>query len=570
MTLIPFSLSPALSLVTREREKDRPAIDLALAALIAVLGWAVYHRALGLWLTYDDFFHLHYLHDSGFGEYLYRSEVWRRMPGRMITQLMFLSFDVDTSLFGIDARAFLIHQLVSFSLCLAVLYLVLRLWLPRAGAVLGTALVALGPVAVNLAPLLMVRHYVETTLLSLVAVGLYVLALRRPERWRALAISSAAVYFVAMLAKEIAVPLVFFLVLIPENTVRRRIAVAVPHAAAFVLYLIYRVSMLGTFAGGYGWLVEPSDLPRLAVELPGKVGMELLGHPSTASWALLAALLIGLILVALRGWREALLVVASALFALLPILPVSTQMEHRYALPAWLLVSLAFPFAVRPLVEKKGATRLAGLGLVLIAVTGAIFTHLDAREETFARLERMSAEDRAFLEMKPGEFLKDPLAPPATLGELAWFKTSLMKKGPAAGWFYDDYYLCVHPDPGTVWSWDPVRQQVVDVTAAMPGQRRRHCGAIRENAPLTFDIHAVGRTLRWTLGPYQGGRYFFVFGDGIQSVEMPAVGGFQLKRVGALSLRLEYESPQGWTTYSPELAMDFTRAPSFRWARSGR
>jgi hypothetical protein len=61
-----------------------------------------------------------------------------------------------------------------------------------------------------------------------------------------------------------------------------------------------------------------------------------------------------------------------------------------------------------------------------------------------------------------------------------------------------------------------------------------------------------------------------VLGDGIQAVEVPPVGGFQLKRVGALSLRLKYESPQGWTTYSPELTMDFTRAPSFRWSRSGR
>jgi hypothetical protein len=48
------------------------------------------------------------------------------------------------------------------------------------------------------------------------------------------------------------------------------------------------------------------------------------------------------------------------------------------------------------------------------------------------------------------------------------------------------------------------------------------------------------------------------------------VGGFQLKGVGALTLRLKYESPEGWITYSPELAMDFTREPSFRWSQSGR
>ena len=90
--------------------------DLSLAALLAALGWAVYHRALGLWLTYDDFFHLHYLYTSTPAEYLLKPEVWQRLPFKMITPLLFLSFDLDLALFGLDAHAFLVHQLVSFGL----------------------------------------------------------------------------------------------------------------------------------------------------------------------------------------------------------------------------------------------------------------------------------------------------------------------------------------------------------------------------------------------------------------------------------------------------------------------
>ncbi len=539
--------------------KERPPFvnDLLLALAVAAGGWAVYHRALGLWFTYDDFFHLHFLNGAGPFEYFYRPEVWQRLPFKMITQLLFLSLDADQSLFGLNVHGFLIHQLVSFSLCVAVLYLVLLLWLPRSLALLGTVIFAIGPVTVTVAPLLMVRHYVETTLLGLAAVGTYVLALRR---WRWLTVVSAVFYFLAMLAKEIAVPLVFLLVLIPEGTLRRRLTTAAPHAVAFLLYLGYRLYMLGTFAGGYGWLVEPSDLPRLALELPGKIGMELLGRPSPASWVMLAALLIGLVIL---GLRQPLLMTAAALLALLPILPVSTEMEPRYALPAWLLVSLAFSFAVRPL------ARPARIGLVAIAIAGSLFAHLEARKQTFADLERMSAEHRAFVEMKPGETLRSPLGPPATMGELSWFKAERLKKGPAAAWFYDDYYLCAHPDLGPVRTWDPARRAVVDVTASVPTLRQRYCGALR-TAPLTVEMHAAGRTLHWMLGPYRNGSYFFVLGDGIQAVEVPPTGGFQLRQVGALALRLKYESPEGWITYSPTLAMDFTREPSFRWAQSGR
>lgn len=542
--------------------------DLALGALLGVIGWAVYHRALGLWLTYDDFFHLHYLHGATPAEYFLKPEVWQRLPFKMITPLLFLSFDLDLALAGLDARAFLVHQIVSFSLCMVALYLLFRLWLPRSWAAFGVVLFALGPVTVAIAPLLMVRHYVETALLGLLAAGFYVVAVR----WKGMgtAIVSAVLYFLAMLAKEIAVPLAFCLPLIPEGSFRRRVSLAVPHAAAFVIYFAYRFYMLGTFNGGYGWLVDRGDLPRLALQLPGKIGVELLGHPSVGSWAMLAALLAGLGIVLLKGRKVVLLVGVSLVLAVLPILPVSTEMVPRYALPAWMILVLAFPFAVRDLAERGGAVRLAGLGLALIALAGTAIAHLDAREATFARLERMSAENRAFLEMGPGDFLRKPISPPATMGELAWLKTDLLKKRPGAGWFYDDLFVCVNPGLGRVWTWDPIRGEMKDRTASLPQLRRRHCSAIREGAPLTVEMHAAGRTLHWTLGPYPAGKYSFVLGDGIQAFPMPAHGGFQLRQAGALSLRVKYQSPEGWITYSPELAMDFRRNPSFRWARPAR
>jgi len=182
----------------------------------------------------------------------------------------------------------------------------------------------------------------------------------------------------------------------------------------------------------------------------------------------------------------------------------------------------------------------------------------------------MSAENRAFLEMGPGESLRDPLGPPSSMAELAWLKTDVLRKRPGALWFYDDLFLCVHPEAARVWSWDPIGWRVADVTPSVPALRRRHCSAIRRRAPLTLEMHAAGTTLHWTLGPYREGRYFFIFGDGLQAFQMPAVGGFQLKQARSLSLKLKYESPQGWMTYSPELAMDFTRSTSFRWSRPAR
>ncbi|HYN19954.1 MAG TPA: hypothetical protein VE078_03265 [Thermoanaerobaculia bacterium] len=543
----------------------RAAPDLLLAVLLAVFAWALYHRALSLWLTYDDFFHLHYLYTTTPAQYLLDPEVWQRLPFKMITPLLFLSFELDLALFGLDAHAFLVHQLVSLSLLVVAFYLVLRLWLPRSWAALGAVLFALGPVTVTIAPLLIVRHYVETALLGLLAAGLYVLAIRR-NRW-GLAIASAFLYLAAMLAKEIAVPLIFLLPLIPEGTWRRRLSLIIPHAVSCVLYLIYRVFMLGTIGGGYGWVVDPEDLPRLALLLPGKIGSELLGHPSAASWAMLAAFLVGLGIVLCRGRAAVRLVSIAVLLSLLPILPVSTEMVPRYAFAAWMVLAFCFPFGTEAMIRRGGIARWIGAGLALIGLAGAAVAHLDAREAMFSKLERMSAENRAFLSMGPGDYLRHPLGPPASMGELVWLKTELLRKSPGAGWFYDDLYVCLHQDLARVWTWDRARSRMEDVTALLPALRRRHCSAIRERAPLDVDMRAAGRTLHWTLGPYREGRYSFVLGDGVQAFHMPAKGAFQVRQPGAMSLRIKYRSPEGWITYSPELAMDFSREAVFRWSR---
>jgi hypothetical protein len=60
-----------------------------------------------------------------------------------------------------------------------------------------------------------------------------------------------------------------------------------------------------------------------------------------------------------------------------------------------------------------------------------------------------------------------------------------------------------------------------------------------------------------------------VLGDGVQVVEVPRRGGFHLPGARLLSLRVRYRAPAGWVTYSPQLTMDFARAPRQRWVRRG-
>ena len=551
--------------------------DAAVALGLAVAAWFLYRPVLRLWWTHDDFFHLRYLLSHPAGWYLFDASGFRQFPARVFTPLLFLSLDADRRLFGLDPEPFYLHQLAALMLCPVALYAVLRLWLSRGWAAAGSALFLTGPVVASLAPLLMVRHYLEAILLGALAVAAWAAAVRRwPGRgaW-GLSVLSAVACFAASMTKEIAVPLALLLPWLPSprregggGHGRPPLRLAAPHAVALVLYLALRAAALGTPLGGYGFTVTPADLPRLALALPGKIGAELFGGRWTLPGVLLAAALAAGTLALLRGRRAALGLLAALVLAAVPVLPVSTHMEPRYAVPAWTVLAVAFAVGSRRLAAGGGTGRSLAVALAVLACAAGLWLNRRDWSDRFARMERMSAENRFLFEMEEGDLLRQPVAPPASLKELRWMRETIFHRPPGGGWFQDDLYLCLHRgDLGRVWGWDPVARRIVDLTRQVPVLRARHCRSIRRDAPLSVDFRVSDSDLFWDLGPYSEGRYFFVTRDGVNAIEMPRSAGFQIGGLAELSLRIGYRAPAGWATYSPELRIGLVDGSTLRWSR---
>jgi hypothetical protein len=554
-------------------ETRRVAAEVGIALALAGAAWLLYGPVLRLWWTHDDFYHLRYLLTHRPGWYLFDASGFREFPAKVFTPLLFLSLDADRRLFGLNPHLFYLHQLLVFALCPAVLYGVLRLWLPRLWAAAGAWIFLIGLVTSSLAPLLMVRHYVESILLAAMAVGAWAMALRRQPgkgTW-GLAWLSAALYFAASMAKEIAVPLAVLLPLLPEPgpagsrpiSLRERLRLALPHDAALGLYLALRYGVLGTLLGGYGFAVTPAGLPALALRLPGKIAAELMtGRFTWAAATLCAVLAAGVLALLLEGRRAAGVTGLALLLAVLPVLPVSTRMEPRYAVPAWIVLSVAF---------AAGGSRLgrrAGIALAILACVAGLWVNRQDWSLRFARVERMSAENRALFEMKEGDVLRQPLTLAASLKELQWMKENAFHRAPGGRWFQDDLYLCVHQGSlGRVLGYDSAERRVMDFTARIPALRKRHCSSIRSGVPLSASFRVSGDTLLWDLGPYQEGNYGFVLGDGAEVFEMPRNAGFNVQGLTKLPLRIKYESPDGWVTYSPELRLEIKDGASLRWSR---
>lgn len=555
---------------------------LAPLALLA-LPFLLFRDALGLWWTEDDFFQLRYALGHGPLDYGLDPAVWRLLPNRVLSPLLFASYDLDLALFGLDPAAFYGHQLAAVGLAGAALYLVLRLWLAPAWAAVGGLAFLFGAPIASLASHLMVRHYPEAIVLALAAAGTWVLAVRSRGSAAATGLSalSALLYLAASAAKEIAVPLPFFLALLPEGGRGRRLRLLAPQAAALVLYAGYRVWMLGTPLGGYGFATPAADWPRLALALPGKVARELAAGGGWG-WAALAVTLAPAALLALRSRRAALLLAAGASVALAPVLPVSIAMVPRYAVVAWLVVAASLPFGLR---AARG--RLPGRALPAAAASVALVAALALYRTAWAghggipghlaRAERMSAEGRGFLALGPGDLLRRPLGPPAAMEELRRFAREVLERPAEADWFYDDLYLCdpesgrPAPPAARIHAYDPASGRLDEIPGGSETLAREHCGSIRPDAPLEAELRpGPDGVLTWELGPYTEGAYAFVLEDGRLRYDMPRTGAFHLGRLRRLSLRVRYESPEGWVTYSPEIELDLTGPPSdgpVRWRR---
>jgi hypothetical protein len=546
-----------------ERRLPLGAVDLAVAVGLAAGVALLLRSSLEVWFTYDDFFQLRYVGRHDWRELLASRASHAELPTSMVTPLLFLSLALDRRWFGLDAFAFQVHQLAAYALVVAALYLVARLWHGRVAAAGVALLASLGTATTGLVPLLMVRHYVEGALAALVATGLYVAAVRARERRPALlaTIGSTVAYAVAALAKEVFVPLPILLAALPEGDVRTRARRLAPYAAVVVGYALYRRWLLGAWGGGYGWEVDAAALPGLVARLPGRLLAEAAIPGGAAGVAVVASVTLSTAVLALVHRRARAAVVVAMLVLLAPLVPVATEVESRWAAAPW--IALSFGAAALLGRSKVGARRLGWATLLLLAAVA----HARAWPRTLGELGRISKENLAFLHLGPDDVLRSPASPPEALVELARFKESELGLGPPPGWFTDDWFACSgRIARRRIWQYEAASGAVVERTRRARREARQHCRSIRGDAPLEVRFVWHGSSLRWELGPRTDGIYSAVFGEGVSRVELPRRGGF--RRAGSPPrLRVRYDAPEGWVTYSEEL--DVAPEGELVWSRDG-
>lgn len=508
---------------------------LLLAALLGAIGFA-YADARRLSWTYDDAFLLRVVHGADLNDYFGSRPFWRSMPAKMFVPLLLAWYELGSR--AGDEAGFYRLAIALLLLALAACYVAFRQFLPPLPSLTGIALIGLGPPVVSLVTQLMATHYLIALACSALAVAAFA---------RGWSVLSAILYLAAMLAKEIALPLPLLLFLLPATRARRLI----PHAMALVLYFAWRKIMLGVFLGGYGWAVTRENAFALAMSLPGQLA-DALTPPSIVFGVLLALVLLAPIALRFRSRAFGIAFIVALGCAIAPILPVARELQPRYAFATWVTLAVFFAIAAR------GKAPVCAIAVVVVALAQQA-----EWRAVWPTAARMSAESRFVLTAPADATLRLPATPPAAMGELQWLRA---QRGapPGLQWFYDDLYLCQGKHHGRrVFASRGAGVVPVDVRRVA----EQHCRSIRHDAPLSAGFHFANGTLHWTFGPYERGTYRVVFADGVQAFAVPREDAYILGDLPGIALRVRYDAPEGWVTYSPELALDFVRRPNVRWHR---
>lgn len=535
-----------------EHKVKRSASVLLLLGVVAVL----YRKATRLWWTYDDPWNLHVSLVRRWTDAFTQADIW---PQHVFMPLLIASYETMLRFAGLHPEHWYRIQLVLLGLTVVAVFFALRLYVETIPALGGALVFAAGPPLCAFATQLMVVHYLEAILLGTLATIVYVLAFRR--RSIALELLSALLYFAAVLAKAIAAPLPLLLLFLPENTIRVRARHLVFHAVALGVYFVWRYQVLGTVFGGYGWAIAPGEVPALMAMLPLKLVLAFAGAGVGVGLVCVALLATGMAR-AVRTRQTLIFAGLTLLFAVAPIIPVSKEMQPWYAVLPWLWLCVVFTL---------GASRMtpnARYALVAAAAVTVIVANRQEWTREYSRAMRMSAEARAYMSLDSASLLRRPSIPPSSMPELRWLKEEHFQRARGAGWFYDDLYLCSSALTGKrIYEYHPGRREVAEVTARIPDLARAYCSSIRETAALRVEFHHRDDTLRWRFAPYRDGRWSVVVAGGMMAYDVRPEDGFRLAGVPGLVLRVRYESPEGWVTYSPEIALDFAHQRNFVWRR---
>ena len=539
------------------------------ALALAAATWMLYGSACSGWWHDDDAAHLWFVirHDQ-IWQYFVMPEVSRAFSEASLVPWATMLYRLIYVFCGMEhPGAAYALQLLSLFAVAWMTRVLLGLWVGTAWAWLGAFLFLLGAPVMHVAHELMTVHYVQGLLFALIAAYGFVRALRSRTWWPAVA--GGFCYLIAVTAKEIYVPLPILLLFLPESTWKQRGLKALPFLIVLTAYLPWRWFMLGTLVGGYQSFSAGTDIAHICRAL-GHIPVILLGADGLSLSVMIAGLG-GLVLLIGLGWRKIAFGFACLCALLGPLAPLTIfpglVSPNRYLLVVgWGMAAVCALIMQRLSCGRRWRIWVAvALWLAVSLAAGREMLREKRRSqpwfdsyETQERFLWTASGDRIFL-----------IRPPFHVARfVATIKRKLGSTDSAPIVIDDQADLEIQTRLGlvtgaacsnaSVWAYNESDRRMEEITEEFRRQQAESRARVLE-ADLRIDLRFEKHAVQWQLGPYKQGNYLMVRlaeGGVMDRIWFAPQGQRDATGAGIFDFFMRYDSPKGWTTYSPVLRFD--------------
>lgn len=227
------------------------------SVILAAFCLGLHHNALSGGWRYDDGQHLYFAALYSPWQYFFVPEIMREQSWANFTPWNALFYEIGLPFFGLNPSGYYAHLLLVIWLTAVTTSYLLRVWLTPLAAFMGASLFLAMPATGAIAQMLMTGHYAYGLLFSVLT--FYFLTRGIREKKILFSLLSAACYAMACWSKEVYVPIIALLWLLPACDLRTRMWHLWPATFVAFIYTVYRSVVLEGI-GGYGIPLEPNAL----------------------------------------------------------------------------------------------------------------------------------------------------------------------------------------------------------------------------------------------------------------------------------------------------------------------
>lgn len=318
------------------RAEQRQYLWLVCAGVFLVLQTCLVHgTALSGWWRIDDpVVALYVTKFPNILGYFFSPVQWQELGVPFFTPWLILDFRIDQAMAGLQPWFFYLHHLAVIWLNSLFTFILLRRFVAPVWALVCAGLFLLGAPVVVVSQQLMSRHYPTGLLFAIVSILLW-LHYREKSSWFLLA-SAVGFYLLALLNKEIFVPLPLVLCCLGAGRLRERLRDVLPFVIIAIVFIVWRAEMVGTLVGGYSGRLQISS----GLFASYKTIVEIIFGPGRFALYFFSAMFV----LAFYLFRRHFLLLIAAFIALsLPFLAVQASADvtvFRFAFLPWWAVSV--------------------------------------------------------------------------------------------------------------------------------------------------------------------------------------------------------------------------------------